>query len=99
MRWAIEENLSEQGPSSHTLVLVHGAVANLRAWDGFLEALDRAGERDLAESCRSIRTVTVDLPCHGRSEGGALDFELSAEGIVAIADSLGLELPVLVGHI
>jgi pimeloyl-ACP methyl ester carboxylesterase len=98
IRWAVEDRCGEATGESTAAILVHGAVANIRAWDGLRDELHDLDPSDGAIARPCVRTVAVDLPCHGWTEGGELDIDLCARGVVAIADALGLSNPFLIGH-
>jgi pimeloyl-ACP methyl ester carboxylesterase len=76
-----------RGNSGAELVFLHGAVANLRAWDLVIFHLQRP-----------FRTVCVDLPAHGQTETEELRFPSVASDLREIVDRLELEQPILVGH-
>lgn len=75
------------GRAGRSLVLLHGAIANLRAWDSVIPAL---GD--------TFRVVSVDLPAHGWTSVDTLMFPGLAAGLVEICARLGLDDPILVGH-
>ena len=79
--------IEDTGPTGIPLVLLHGAVANLRAWDGVILALGP-----------SFRSISVDLPAHGRTFVDTLGFIDLAAALVEVCDYLRLEDPVVVGH-
>ena len=71
------------------LLLIHGMAGNLENWQAVIEPL-----------ARRHTVVAVDLPGHGRSEGGAGDYSLGAHA-AAMRDllvALGHTRATLVGH-
>jgi pimeloyl-ACP methyl ester carboxylesterase len=76
-------------PTLPTIVFVHGAAHDHSVW-----ALQ---SRYFAHHGRNA--VAVDLPGHGRSEGEPLQsVPAIADWLVALLDTMGVELAVLVGH-
>ncbi len=77
--------------SGPPLILVHGALVTLDdMWLGPMAAL-----------ARHFRVVAIDRPGHGESGHGRLaDASLwrQADLVLALADALGLERPVVAGH-
>ncbi len=70
-----------------TLILIHGAGGNYLLWPPALRRLS------------GVRVVAPDLPGHGRSAGRGYDrVEPYARCIGGLADALGLERVVVVGH-
>ncbi len=75
------------GGADCPVVLVHGAGGNHLHWPPPLRRLP------------GVRTLAVDLPGHGRSEGvGAQRIEEYARGLAAWAEGLGLPPALWVGH-
>jgi pimeloyl-ACP methyl ester carboxylesterase len=79
--------IEDTGPPGIPLVFLHGAVANLRAWDGVIAALGPA-----------FRAIAVDLPAHGRTFVDPLEFSDLTAVLVEICDYLRLEDPIAIGH-
>lgn len=79
--------VEDTGPPGTPVVLLHGAIANLRSWDRVISTLGSG-----------LRAVSFDLPAHGQTRGGTLKFADLAAGLVALVDRLSLERPILVGH-
>ena len=79
--------IEDAGPPGIPLLLLHGAVGNLRVWDRVILALGPG-----------YRAVCVDLPGHGRTFVDTLGFPELAAGLVEICDHLRLEDPVVIGH-
>lgn len=76
---------SERGK---TIVFVHGAAGNYRIWLNQLRFLSQAH-----------RTIALDLPGHGESQGdGADSVAAYRETVKAFADALKLSRFVLCGH-
>jgi len=69
------------------IVLLHAAVADLRAWDAMVPALVAAG----------YRVIRFDARDFGGSTGDDVPFTNRAD-VVAVLDSLGLERAALVGN-
>ena len=71
-------------------MLVHGLASNARMWDGVGDELAGRGH-DVA---------AVDLRGHGRSDkpDDGYDYATIADDLVAVADALGWERPVVVGQ-
>jgi pimeloyl-ACP methyl ester carboxylesterase len=83
-------SLSQAERGSLPVVLVHSLAGNSSQWSAQLEHLHRAR-----------RAVALDLRGHGRSEpprNGDYSIAGMAGDIAAVADTLGLERFVLVGH-
>lgn len=93
VEWALEQDRFAGSAESLSIILIHGAIANLRAWDRTREEL-----ANHPSSPRIGRVISIDLPCHGVTIGGDLDYETCARGLAAVADELELERPILVGH-
>jgi pimeloyl-ACP methyl ester carboxylesterase len=78
----------EEAGDGPAIVLVHGITESRHAWDPILPALSERW-----------RVVNVDLRGHGESERRPpYDMETLASDVHALADDLGLEAPLLVGH-
>ena len=78
-----------QGRGEPALVLVHGWCCNKDYWDA--QAACFSGK---------FRVVTIDLAGHGESGSGRKNWNMGAfgEDVVAVADKLGLDSMVLIGH-
>lgn len=85
MRLAFEVH----GTGTPSLVLVHGWSCDRSYWKGQVGSL-----------ARSFQVVTLDLAGHGDSGQARVDWTIEAFGadVVAVADELGLESMILVGH-
>ena len=79
--------IEDAGSPGIPLVCLHGAVANLRAWDGVIPALGPG-----------LRPITIDLPAHGWTLIDTLGFPELAGALVEICDHLQLRDPIVVGH-
>ena len=78
-----------RGSGTPTLVFVHGWSCDRAYW-----------KHQMAHFAERSQVVAVDLAGHGESGGGRAEWTMPAfgEDVVAIADQLGLERMVLVGH-
>jgi pimeloyl-ACP methyl ester carboxylesterase len=83
-------SVRERPGAGAPFLLVHGLASNARLWDGVGAHLAADGHR----------VVAVDLRGHGRSDRGDGDFGHAAvaDDLVAVADALGLDRPVLAGQ-
>ena len=70
-----------------TVVFLHGLTFDRRTWQPIVEQM---GD--------SVRSITIDLPAHGESEGAPAPLEAVAEEVHDLLVSLAVELPVVVGH-
>lgn len=80
----------DDGGNGDAVLFVHSLAGSTRHWSGQLEHLRK-----------TRRAVALDLRAHGKSEAprnGAYSIEAQAEDVGAVADALGLERFVLVGH-
>lgn len=76
-------------PRGPAILLLHGAGMDHRVWETQLAAL----------GARSVRTLTPDLPGHGRSEGPVLaEISALAEWVLKLAATLDIGRLALVGH-
>jgi pimeloyl-ACP methyl ester carboxylesterase len=69
------------------VVFLHGLTFDRRAWRPILERLGG-----------SIRSIAIDLPAHGESDGAPGALEAVAEQVHDLLLSLEVERPVVVGH-
>jgi pimeloyl-ACP methyl ester carboxylesterase len=76
----------DQG-SGVPLILLHGLTFNRFTWSPIIE---RLGE--------SVRTVAIDLPGHGDSPGEPRSLWEVTALVHEVADGLGIERPIVVGH-
>ena len=69
--------------------LLHGFLESLQMWARLREALSK-----------KYRVVSLDFPGHGKSQTIAIEhsMELMAEGVIAVADHLGIERFSVAGH-
>jgi pimeloyl-ACP methyl ester carboxylesterase len=83
----IHYDVSENAPT--TLLFVHGWLGNINWWDA---------QRDTFSDRFTV--VRMDLPSHGKSEKGRTQWSSRqyAQDIKAVADQLGSQKLVLVGH-
>lgn len=88
-RWAAPE-VVEAVQVLVPVVLVHGLASNRRLWDGVAPALARAGHQ----------VATLDLRGHGSSDkpDTGYDFATMTDDLVAVADALGFDHPLVVGQ-
>jgi len=84
---AIRYDVAGQGDTA--LVFVHCWTCNRRSWD-----------ESFAHFARDYRVVRLDLAGHGESGKGRPRYTMGAFGgdVAAVADALGLQRIVLVGH-
>ncbi len=83
--WVNDEGFSKNRKS---LVFVHGSGCDHTLWKNQYERLQG-----------NYNIVALDLPGHGQSEGkGEEEVGLYVEWVKKIAEGLGLQRPVLVGH-
>src|SRR6476619_3070581 len=69
------------------VVFLHGLTFDRRTWRPIVQRLRG-----------SVRSIAVDLPAHGESDGPPVPLEVAADRIHELIASLGVELPVVVGH-
>ena len=69
------------------VVFLHGLTFDRRTWRPIVE---RLGD--------SIRSIVIDLPAHGESEGPPVLLEVVADRVHELIASLGVERPIVVGH-
>jgi pimeloyl-ACP methyl ester carboxylesterase len=69
------------------VVFLHGLTFDRRTWRPILERLGG-----------SIRSIVIDLPAHGESDGAPAALEVVAEQVHDLLVSLDVEPPVVVGH-
>lgn len=80
----------EGNPRGDAVVLIHGAMASLHTWEGWVAILGQ-----------HYRVITLDLPAHGLTgqvPEGAYNAEAFTDTIDAVANELGLEQFVLGGN-
>jgi pimeloyl-ACP methyl ester carboxylesterase len=70
------------------VVLLHGLTFDRRTWRPIIERLDSS----------STRSVAIDLPAHGESDGAPAPFEELAGQLHELLGSLTVERPIVVGH-
>lgn len=75
------------GGRGRDVLLVHGTGHNLEVWGPLVECLGDG-----------FRLTAFDLRGHGRTEVDSTDAEQYWRDIGAVAEALGLERPLLVGH-
>lgn len=77
------------GSGSRALVFVHGWSCDRTYWGN-----------QVPEFAEAYRVVTIDLPGHGASGGGRASWTIPSfgEDVVAVANALGLQEMVLIGH-
>src|ERR1700761_3986021 len=76
----------DQG-SGVPVILLHGLTFNRATWAPVVE---RLGD--------GVRTLAIDLPAHGHSRGGPRSLWEVAALVHDLADAIGIERPVIVGH-
>lgn len=78
----------QRGTGETTLVFIHGWSCDHEFW------------REQADAFDDYRVVTLDLPGHGASGGDREPWRVADYGadVAAVADALGLERIVLIGH-
>ena len=76
----------DQG-SGVPVILLHGLTFNRATWAPVVE---RLGD--------GVRTVAIDLPGHGDSRGGPRSLWEVAALVHDLADAIGIERPIVVGH-
>jgi pimeloyl-ACP methyl ester carboxylesterase len=76
----------DQG-SGVPVILLHGLTFNRTTWAPIIEQLGNG-----------VRTVAIDLPGHGDSLGGPRSLWEVAALVHDLADVLGIERPIVVGH-
>ncbi len=77
------------GEGNRTFVLLHGFADGMDVWEGVAPALAKQG-----------RVVLLELRGHGYSSGptGPFAWDDLAKDVVAVADDLGIQQAVYVGH-
>ena len=70
------------------VVLLHGLTFDRRTWRPIVERLDRS----------AARSIAIDLPAHGESEGAPGPFDELAAGLHELLGSLRVDRPIVVGH-
>jgi pimeloyl-ACP methyl ester carboxylesterase len=76
----------DQG-SGVPVILLHGLTFNRATW---APVVKRLGD--------GVRTVAIDLPGHGDSRGGPRSLWEVAVLVHDLADAIGIERPIIVGH-
>ena len=81
--------IRERGEGDSVIVLLHGYLASIEVWEGFIPLL--------SPPCR---VVAIDLPGHGLSEvkGGVHTMEFLADVVRGVLERLKIGRCVLVGH-
>ena len=69
------------------VVFLHGLTFDRRSWRPIVEALGG-----------SVRTIAIDLPAHGESDGDPAPLPVVAEQVHEVVAALVVEPPVVVGH-
>lgn len=77
----------DSGGNDTTILLLHGGVSNLRAWDGVIPILKA-----------SNRCVALDLPGHGRTTIDPVKFDDLSKALIQICKQLNIQQPILIGH-
>jgi pimeloyl-ACP methyl ester carboxylesterase len=70
------------------VVLLHGLTFDRRTWRPIVERLDRS----------STRSIAIDLPAHGESDGAPAPFHELAARLHDLLGSLAVDRPIMVGH-
>jgi pimeloyl-ACP methyl ester carboxylesterase len=70
------------------VVLLHGLTFDRRTWRPIIERLDSA----------SARSIAIDLPAHGESDGAPAPLDEIAAQLHALLGSLAVDRPIVVGH-
>jgi pimeloyl-ACP methyl ester carboxylesterase len=70
------------------VVLLHGLTFDRRTWRPIIERLDSS----------SARSIAIDLPAHGESEGAPAPFEELAAQLHELLGSLAVDRPIVIGH-
>lgn len=80
----------EPAPGARSFLLVHGLASNAQLWGGMSAEL----------AARGHRVVAVDQRGHGLSSkvDDGFDFATLTDDLVAVADAMDLERPVVVGQ-
>jgi pimeloyl-ACP methyl ester carboxylesterase len=73
--------------SGTPVVFLHGLTFDRGSWRPIVE---RLGD--------SIRSIAIDLPAHGESDGPPVKLEVAADRVHELIASLGIDRPVVVGH-
>ena len=91
--------------SGTPVVLLHGLTFNRTIWRPVVERLralptihDDVPAPAAASAPAELRTITIDLPGHGQSEGAACPLPEVVELIHALLRQRDVEAPVMVGH-
>jgi pimeloyl-ACP methyl ester carboxylesterase len=69
------------------VVFLHGLTFDRRTWRPVIDRLDGA-----------VTSIAIDLPAHGSSGGGPAPLETVAGRVHRLAEALGVERQVVVGH-
>jgi pimeloyl-ACP methyl ester carboxylesterase len=70
------------------VVLLHGLTFDRRTWRPIIERLDSA----------SARSIAIDLPAHGESDGAPAPFDELAAQLHELLGALAVARPIVVGH-
>ena len=70
------------------VVLLHGLTFDRRTWRPIIERLDSS----------SARSIAIDLPAHGESDGAPAPFDELAAQLHELLGALAVDRPIVVGH-
>jgi pimeloyl-ACP methyl ester carboxylesterase len=86
---AVTTSLANDDEGTGTpVVFLHGLTFDRRSWRPIVERLDGS----------STRSIAIDLPAHGESDGAPAPFEEVSARIHDLLDSLAVDRPIRVGH-